>query len=196
MKTKTQPEPKIGRKIKLTPGLIENFVKKLKIGSYAKYVAMSEGITERTYYLWLERGAKAEKLWEMGRKVPEEEVLFFQFFQSIRQAEAESQVLLTSMVFSQAKDDWKAAMELMARKWPEQWAKKEYMDFKGTIDSPDKRQEALNEFDEMFKDVPRGKLSEIIRETTRKLHDAKNGHSSPTNTKPEQTTTPRSSTKV
>ena len=178
MSTKTiqKPETKIGRKIKLTPDLIKEFEKKLSVGAYAKYVAMSEGITERTYYLWLERGARAEKLWEINKKIPESEVLFFQFFQSVRQSEATAQVTLTAMVFSQAAQDWKAAMELMARKWPEQWAKKEFVDFKGTmIDGPDKRQEALNEFEDMFKDVPRAKLASIIQETNRKLNEAKNG---------------------
>lgn len=40
------------------------------------------------------------------------------------------------------------------------------------IDGPDKRQEALNEFEERFKDVPRGKISEIMSEATRKLREA------------------------
>jgi len=176
MKAKGKPETKIGRKIKLTPQLIEEFKKKLTVGAYAKYVAMSEGITERCYYLWLERGSRAEKLWELGKKVPESEVLFFQFFQSVRQAEATAQVTLTAMVFSQAQEDWKAAMELMARKWPEQWAKKEFVDFKGTIDGLDKKTEALNEFEDMFKDVPRADISLIMSDATRKLYEAKNGN--------------------
>ena len=189
MSTK-KPESKIGRKIKLTPQLIEEFAKKLTIGAYAKYVAMSEGITERTYYLWLERGARAEKLWEINKKIPESELLFFQFFQSVRQSEATAQVTLTAMVFSQAKEDWKAAMELMARKWPEQWAKKEYVDFKGTIDGPDKRQEALNEFEDMFKDVPRAKLAAIIQDTNKRLNEAKNGNSAAKTQTVKPNTTP------
>ena len=39
------------------------------------------------------------------------------------------------MIFSQVQDDWRAALELLSRKYPEQWAKKEYMDFKGSIDT-------------------------------------------------------------
>ena len=63
---------------------------------------------------------------------------------------------------------------MLARKWPEQWARKEYLDFKGSIDQgPNKGEEALKEFDEAFKDVPRAELSTIISETTRKLYDAK-----------------------
>ncbi len=192
MKTKI----KIGRKLKLTPELTESFAKKLKVGAFAKYVAMSEGITERTYYSWLERGKRAEKLHELRKKVPESERLFFQFFQSIRQSEGEAQVVLTAMVFSQAKEDWRAALELMARKWPEQWAKKEYLDFKGSIDQGDnKREEAINEYETMFKGVPRADLAIITREMTRKLRDAKNNHSEKSK-KSKPPSTPRNRTKV
>ena len=41
----------------------------------------------------------------------------------------------STMIFSQVQDDWRAALELLSRKYPEQWAKKEYMDFKGSIDT-------------------------------------------------------------
>ena len=113
---------------------------------------------------------------EIGKKIPETEKIFSQFSQSVRQAEGESQVVLTTMIFSQAKDDWRAALEILARKWPEQWAKKEFMDFKGTIDGLDKKTEALNEFEDMFKDVPRADLSIIMSDATRKLYEAKNGN--------------------
>jgi len=164
-------------KTKLTKEITEEICKRLKVGCYAKMAAAALGICERAYYNWLERGSKAEKLSELGRKVPEEDKIYLQFMQSVRQAEGESQVVLTTMIFSQAQDDWRAALEILSRKWPEQWAKKEFMDFKGTIsDGPDKRQEALNEFEEMFAGVPKSQLSIILSETSRKLHEAKSNN--------------------
>ena len=164
-------------KTKLTKEITEEITKRLKVGCYAKMAAAAIGVPERTYYTWLERGQKAEKMAEIGKKIPETEKIFSQFSQSVRQAEGESQVVLTTMIFSQAKDDWRAALEILSRKWPEQWAKKEFMDFKGTIsDGPDKRQEALNEFEEMFAGVPKSQLSIILSETSRKLHEAKNNN--------------------
>jgi hypothetical protein len=71
-------------KTKLTEGIIEDICKKLRAGNYVKVVADSVGISQRTFYLWLERGSKAEKLYELRKKVPETERLFFQFFQSVR----------------------------------------------------------------------------------------------------------------
>jgi len=76
----------------------------------------------------------ALKLKAIGKKIPESEEIFCQLCQSIRQSENEAEVLITTMIFSQAKDDWKAGMELLARKWPEQLARKDFVDFKGSID--------------------------------------------------------------
>jgi hypothetical protein len=175
---KTIPKTEFrGRKAKLTPALIESFEKKLNVGAYAKYVAQSEHVTERTYYAWIERGLKAEKLFETGKKLPETEVLFLQFLQSVRQAEANANIVLTTMVFSKGNEDWKAALEMLARKWPEDWARKDYVDFKGSIDrGPDKEQEARDEIEEMFPGVSRADQSKIAVEMTKRLRDAQNGH--------------------
>lgn len=163
-------------KSKLTPLMIDEITKRLKVGCYAKVVAGALGIAERSYYTWLERGSKAEKLSELDKKIPDTEKIYLQLWQSVRQSESEGEVSITTMIFSQIKDDWKAGLEMLSRKYPERWARKEYMDFKGTIDGPDKREEALNEFEDMFADVPRAELSNIISETTKKLYEARNGH--------------------
>lgn len=79
------------------------------------------------------------------------------------------------MVFSKGNEDWKAALEMLARKWPEDWARKDYVDFKGNINQgPDKELEARTEIEEIFPGVPRAKMSEIAMEMTRKLREAKN----------------------
>lgn len=160
---------------KLTEEIIKDISKKLRVGNYVKTVATSIGISERTFYFWVERGEKANKLYEAGQKVSNEEKIYLQFLQSVRQAEAEAEVMIVAQIFSQIPKDWKAGLELLARKYPERWARKEYLDFKGSFDQgPDKRKEALAEFDEMFKDVPKGKLSEIMSEMNDKLNEAKN----------------------
>ena len=97
-------------KTKLTPQITEEIAKRLKVGCYAKMAAAAIGVPERSFYNWLERGSKAEKLAEIGKKIPEEEKIFWQFWQSIRQADAEGQVNITTMIFSQIKDDWRAGM--------------------------------------------------------------------------------------
>ena len=83
-------------KTKLTPELTENICKKLKTGIYAKVAAESEGITEKTFYNWLERGERALELAEKDIKYPESEEIFLQFLQSVRQATAEGEVVLVA----------------------------------------------------------------------------------------------------
>ena len=161
-------------KTKLTKEIIEEISKRLKVCCYVKTAIASMGITERSYYHWLERGQKAEKLEELGQKIPETEEIFFQFFQSVRQSDAEGEVNITTMIFSQVKDDWRAGIEMLARKYPEKWARKDSMSLSGSIETgPDKHEEAKNEYEEMFAGVPRAELSEIISETTKKLYDAR-----------------------
>ena len=63
----------------------------------------------------------------------------------------------------------------VAKLWPKEWGRKDYVHFKRYIDrEPYKNQEALNEPEEPFADIPRAKLASIIQETTQKLREAKN----------------------
>ena len=52
----------------------------------------------------MERGLKAEKLFEQGKKLPETEVLFLQFLQSVRQSTAQGKQILVAAIFSQIKE--------------------------------------------------------------------------------------------
>ena len=74
-------------KTKLNPRIQEEIVKRLKIGCYAKAAVEAVGIHRATYYRWLERGIKAVKLQELGKRVPKNEKIFLQFLQSVQQAE-------------------------------------------------------------------------------------------------------------
>jgi disulfide oxidoreductase YuzD len=162
-------------KTKLTKEIIGEISKRLKVGCYAKIAAAAIGVPERSYYNWLERGQKAEKLAESVKKIPETEKIFWQFWQSVQQAEAEANIILTTMVFSKGNEDWKAALEMLARKWPEDWARKDYVDFKGSVDrGPDKAQEARDEIEEMFPGVSNADMSKIAMEMTQRLREAKN----------------------
>jgi len=103
-------------KSKLTEEIIKDISKKLKVGNYVKTVATSIGVSERTFYYWIDRGEKANKLYETGQKVPNEEKIYLQFLQSIRKAQAEAEVMIVAQIFSQIPKDWKAGLELLARK--------------------------------------------------------------------------------
>lgn len=163
-------------KSKLTEEIIKDICKKLKVGNYIKTVATSIGVSERTFYYWIDRGEKVNKLYEAGQKVPNEEKIYLQFLQSIQQAEAESEVVIVAQIFSQIPKDWKAGLELLSRKYPERWARKEYMDFKGSIEeSPSSSK--FREFEAGLKDIPRALMAEIADDIKKKLGDKDNGDS-------------------
>lgn len=162
-------------KSKLTEEIIKDISKKLKVGNYVKTVATSIGVSERTFYYWIDRGERASKLYETGQKVPNEEKIYLQFLQSIRQAEAEAEIMIVAQIFSQIPKDWKAGLELLARKYPERWARKEYMDFKGSIEESPSTSK-FREFEAELKNIPRALMAEIADDIKKKLGDSQNGN--------------------
>ncbi len=55
-------------------------------GNYIETTCNATGVSKPTFYSWLQRGAIALRLKEKEKKVPENEKLFLQFLQLIKQA--------------------------------------------------------------------------------------------------------------
>ena len=71
----------IGRPTKLTPQLQENICKYISKGNYFITACTAAGISNRAFYLWLERAKQEE---DDGL----ENGLYFQFMQAVKKAEA------------------------------------------------------------------------------------------------------------
>lgn len=99
-------------KTKLTPELQEKIIKYIKAGNYNKVACQMVGICEDTYYEWLKRGKKGESPYS-------------EFSESARQAEAEAEIRNVTIIQIAAKLDWRAALEILARKYHARWGKKE-----------------------------------------------------------------------
>ncbi|MBA7478831.1 hypothetical protein ES707_14259 [subsurface metagenome] len=112
-------------KSKLTPELQDKIIKYIKAGNYNKVACQMVGIWEKTYYRWIKRGEKALELEEEGKEISESEKIYCQFCQSIRQAEAEAEIRNVTVIYVAAKEDWHAAMEILARKYHDRWGRKE-----------------------------------------------------------------------
>ena len=167
--------------MKLSNQIIDEIIKALKIGMYVKDAVQVVGISKKTFYLWKEQGEKidARCVSDEGeinqreyKKLNKTDKLKLHFLHSVRQAEAQAKQVLLAAVFSHVKDDWRAAMEILARRFPEDWAKKEYMDFKGSMEH-DRGAEKLKEFEDQYKEVPRKVMSEIAEEINIRLRDEK-----------------------
>ena len=170
--------------MKLSNQLIDEIVKALKTGMYVKDAVQTVGVSKKTFYLWKEQGEKidARCVSDEGELIQKEykilsksDKLKLHFLHSIRLAESQAKQVLVAAVFSHIKDDWKAAMEILARRFPEDWAKKEFMDFKGNMEY-DRGAQKLKEFEEEFKDVPRSAMSEIAEDLVKKLRNEKEKH--------------------
>ncbi len=91
-------ERPLGRRPKLTKQLIEKAEKLLAAGNYAKVVGRLCGISETSWYRWLDRGREIEEAFvaaEENREDPPEltdhEAHVRQFCQSITRADAEAE---------------------------------------------------------------------------------------------------------
>lgn len=106
------------RKTKLTKDLIKEAERLLRAGNYTVTVCQFLGISERTWYNWLNEGEKDLEAGKNNLKV--------QFFQSVKKAESTSEIRNVQVVQNAAQEgDWKAAMTYLERKFPDRWGRRE-----------------------------------------------------------------------
>jgi len=117
-------------KTKLTPEIQEKIIGYIKAGNYIVIACKAVGINKLTYYRWVQRGAKALQLEKEGGKVPESEKIYCNFCNSVRQAHAIGELEIFSEIRSQVKKDWHAGMEILARKYPQRWARRDKLEVK------------------------------------------------------------------
>ena len=100
------------RPTKLTLDIQKKIVELIEEGQFAETTANCVGITERTYYNWIQRGKNEE----CGP--------YFQFFQAIEQASAKSEVEALDIIWKASERDWRAAAWYLERRFPNKWGKR------------------------------------------------------------------------
>jgi hypothetical protein len=91
------------RQTKLTPEIQERIGEALRIGATHKHAAAYGGISETTFYEWLNRNPA--------------------FAEFIRAREAEGALSLMALINHAAQhDDWRAAAWILEHRWPEDYA--------------------------------------------------------------------------
>jgi transposase-like protein len=96
--------------LKLTETVFRRLVESARKGSTYKQAARRAGIGQRTLRRWL----------RMGRRNEDEGCVAL--LAAMEQAEAERSEEWLDCVNTAAKDDWKAAIELLSRRFPQEWA--------------------------------------------------------------------------
>jgi len=108
--TTTAVGKRIGRPTKLTPELQERICKYIADGNYITTSCQACGISFQVYRDWLARAETGEKL-------------YVDFADATKKAEAECQAKLAKYVTDAAPKSWQAAMTMLERRWPEQYAR-------------------------------------------------------------------------
>ena len=95
------------RKTKLTHNKILEITEPIKAGNFAVTACMLSGVSERTYYYWLELGEQRESS------------IYAEFCEAVEQAEAEREARLVKKL--EKSNDLKATMWMLERTAPERW---------------------------------------------------------------------------
>src|SRR5947207_179013 len=103
----------MARPSKLTDEVSERICRAVRAGNYPARAARSCGIAESTFYRWMEEGRGAER----GP--------YRDFYEAVRDAEAEGEVHAVAILRKEMMSDWRAALALLERRHPERWRRRE-----------------------------------------------------------------------
>jgi hypothetical protein len=113
-----------GRRPMLTEELLRRIVEVVRVGNYLKTAAAYCGVGYSTLMLWQQKGRAQQQRIEDGHPPDPEQAIYLQFVEQVSQAESQAQVTAVAYWRKAMADpsQWRAAMEYLARKAPEQWA--------------------------------------------------------------------------
>jgi transposase len=144
----------MGRPTKLTPEVRQRIVAALRAGNYAKPAAESAGVSEATYYRWLDRGRKQKR------------GIYREFHDDVRRAEADAEVEAVARWRKAFPDNWRAIATYLERRYPERWRRRESREHTGEGGGP------VQISHEEFQDP---KVREALRELGKRLSQHRPG---------------------
>lgn len=112
-----------GRPSKLDSDVKKQLVDAISAGNFIEVACEHAGITKMTFYNWLDKGEAAKS----GE--------YREFYLEIQEAQAHLEVALVAQWMQHVKKDWRAAAEMLSRRFPEKWSPTRYM--KQEISGPD-----------------------------------------------------------
>lgn len=120
----------MGRPTKLTEARKKAIVASITAGNFAQVAAAANGITEQTYYNWLNRG-------QIDSTSDDPEVsssIFAEFFEAIKIAEAKAEV--TQLRRMQTGTGWQRHAWWLERRFPKRWGAKQSLEVSGPDGGP------------------------------------------------------------
>ena len=114
----------MGRPSKLSEEREKLILEEIRAGSFHKIACQRAGISDTTFRNWMNRGKKElERVAQSPRRrIRRKERIYTDFFQNVLKAEAFSESELVKLWRRAAPEDWRAAAEFLARRYPERWS--------------------------------------------------------------------------
>ena len=109
----------MGRPCKLTPEVQERVCTALREGNYLQAAAAYAGLTYSCLRAWIVRGKRARR----GR--------YFAFMKAVAMAEADAEATVVAQWRQQIPENWQAARDFLARRFPDRWGPKERQEITG-----------------------------------------------------------------
>lgn len=124
----------------------------LQRGNYIETICDAVGITDRTFHYWMEWGRKISEeiedieeraeifgidysvLEEYKRELKRNK--YFLFFQAVKKAQGEGEILLVEKVRDAADDQWQAAAWMLERKFPDKYGRNSTVKLRGDKENP------------------------------------------------------------
>lgn len=130
-----KPKSEAGRHTTLTPESKEKILGSIRLGMPVKDAMKMQGLSERSFYHWIKRGAdEFDRLERDPYAVPNEsEIEFLQFFQSVERAKSEAVGVHVATVTNAAKSgDWRASAWWLERQRRDEFGKEPPITVVGT----------------------------------------------------------------
>lgn len=100
-----------GRPTKFCPEVCDRILEYVRLGVFLKVAAKASGVTTKTVYSWLKR----------GQRTGAADAEFREFRSAYMVAQAEGRLELEKCALSAGRMDGKQALEVLARRWPDDW---------------------------------------------------------------------------
>jgi hypothetical protein len=113
----------MGRPTDCTPETTAKICAALRLGVSQECAATSAGITERSFYIWLEKGREGLEP-------------YVQFLQEVHAAENDAEMELVNLIKASAQDDWKAGAWILERRHPRRWGRLDRSEISGANGGP------------------------------------------------------------
>lgn len=113
-----------GNPPKLTPERQEKLISFIRDGNYLHIACAAAGISYKTYKVWMRRG------------IDEPESIYGAFRAEALTARRDCEIDLVKLWRIHAKEDWRAGADLLARRYPKRWARRDRMELTGKNGGP------------------------------------------------------------